>query len=86
MVNIQQYKILNEGSQLHLLNTEAVLLMTRKTVRMNMKLYSLYDFYVEIFYDKGEDDPLYVKAIDAASIDPYLDNIMVKRCEHTHNL
>ena len=87
MVNFKQYKTLHEAIQLHLINTEAILLMSRKTSRLNIKLYSLYDFYVEVFCDRGEEDPLYIKAfIEAVNIDPYLDTIIINRAENTHNV
>ena len=78
MLTREEYKFLDELLQTQLLWINGVFLMSRKTERLNVELFSLYDFYVEIFFDLKFDDPLYIKTFDDSNcLDVYLEQINI---------
>ena len=47
--------------------------LVRHTKRMTIELYALYNYYVEIYFDKFTEDPLFLKTFQSCkSLDPYL--------------
>jgi len=47
--------------------------LIRKTPRLNIELYALNDFYVEVYFDKITEDPLFIRAFDSVKeLDAYL--------------
>jgi len=78
MLTCEEYQNLDELLQAQLLWIDGVFLMGRKTEKLCVELFSLYDFYVEIFFDQQTDDPLYIKAFDNTNyLDAYLSQINI---------
>ena len=63
MFNCADYKLLDENLQAQLLWMHGTFLMARKTEKITAELFSLYDFYVEIFFAEDE-DPLFIKPFE----------------------
>lgn len=77
MFNCESYKMLDENLQAQLLWIDGVFLMARKTEKLKAELFSLYGFYVEIFFDES-DEPLFIKPFeDVAGLQHYLKLINV---------
>jgi hypothetical protein len=74
MITFRQYRLLDQGSQAELLWLDGVYLnLIRETANQNIELYSLYHFYVEIFFDKSSGEPLYLQAFEnQKELEPYL--------------
>ena len=52
--------------------------LTRFTKKLEINLYALDDFYVEIFFDKKNSEPLYIKEFeDVDRLAPYFDQIHI---------
>ena len=66
MFTCEDYKLLDEDLQSQLLWLDGIFLMGRKTEKVKGELFSLYGFYVEIFFDEG-DEPLFIKAFAEVS-------------------
>ena len=64
MFTCEEYKTLEELLQAQLLKIDGIHLMGRKTERLNVKLFILYNFYVEIFFFKENDQSLYIKSFE----------------------
>ena len=78
MIFCKEYLFLEELLQAQLLWLDGVFLLSRKTDRLHVELFALYDFYVEVFFDLKNDDPLYIKAFEQyKNLDPYLDQINI---------
>jgi hypothetical protein len=76
MLTCEEYQSLDELLQAQLLWVDGVFLISRKTEKLYVELFSLYDFYVEIFFDQQTDDPIYIKAFDHTNyLDIYLPQI-----------
>jgi len=72
MFNCETYRTLDECLQAQLLWIDGVFLMARQTEKMKAELFSLYDFYVEIFFDES-DEPFFIKAFeDVSGLQSYL--------------
>ena len=80
MISCEEYQSLHELLQAQLLWLDGIRLMSRKTNKLNVELFTLYDFYAEIFFDKENEDPLYIKAFDNTNyLDVYLDKINIDK-------
>ena len=78
MISCEEYRFLDELLQAQLLWLDGDFLLSRKTDRLHVELFALYDFYVEVFFDLKNDDPLYIKAFDHYKyLDPYLGQINI---------
>jgi hypothetical protein len=66
MFNCENYKLLDETLQAQLLWIDGVFLMARETEKLKAELFSLYGFYVEVFFDEG-DDPLFIRSFENIS-------------------
>ena len=78
MIFCAEYKLLEELLQAQLLWLDGIFLMSRKTDRLHVELFALYNFYVEVFFDLKSDDPLYIKAFDQNNnLDPYMELINI---------
>ena len=50
--------------------------LIRETSNLNIELYALYDFYVEVYFDKATEDPLFLRAFNSMQeLEPYLPSI-----------
>ena len=78
MVSCQEYQLLHESMQATLLKRDGIHLMHRKTAQLNIGLFSLYDFYVEVFVNKEDDEPLYFKSFEyGKNLNVYLEAIVI---------
>ena len=76
MFSCEDFRLLDENFQAQILWLDGVFLMTRKTERTNIQLFSLYNFYVEVFFEG--DEPLFIKAFkDVDSLGTYLKMINI---------
>lgn len=76
MFSCEDFRLLDENLQAQILWLDGVFLMSRKTERANIELFSLYNFYVEVFFEC--DEPLFIKAFkDVEAIDIYLKTINI---------
>lgn len=78
MFSCAEYGVLDETLQAQLLWIDGIYLMARNTECLQVQMFSLYLFYVEVFYDRENEDPLYVKAFtETRHLDAYLDSICI---------
>lgn len=77
MLSFEEYLALEEDLQTQILSWDGVYLdLIRSSRNLNVELYTLYGFYVEIFFDKETEEPLYLKPFnDMRSLEPYLEGI-----------
>lgn len=77
MLTFGRFLSLDEDLQIQVLSMDGVDLELKRTCRnLTVELYSLYYFYVEIFFDKLTEEPLYLKAFKKTKyLDPYLEQI-----------
>lgn len=80
MISFSEYKCLEQSKQAEILWMEGVYLeLVRRTRKMNIELYSLNDFYVEIFFDRITEEPLFLKSFkNIRSLDAYLSLIDIE--------
>ncbi len=64
MFSCAEYQVLDEISQAKFIWIDGRHLSGRKTERLNVELFVLYNFYVEIFFFKENDEPLYIKSFE----------------------
>lgn len=85
MFSCEDFRLLDENLQAQLLWLDGVFLMARRTEKASIELFSLYNFYVEVFFE-NDDEPLFIKAFkDASSIDVYLRAINIDSIYETIN-
>lgn len=78
MLTCEEYQQLDELLQAQILWIDGAYLMMRTTPRLRVELYSLYHFYVEVFYDQRTEDPLYIKSFERTDyLEPYLEQISI---------
>jgi hypothetical protein len=77
MLSFDEYSSLDEDLQTQILSLEGVRLeLVRNCRHLSVELYALYNFYVEIFFDKKTEEPLYLKAFKKIkNLEPYLESI-----------
>jgi hypothetical protein len=77
MLTYHEFQALNEDMQTQLLSLDGVYLdLNRSKGRYHIELYALYNFYVEIFFERSTEEPMYLKAFQKMkSLDPYLEMI-----------
>lgn len=77
MLTFKEFLSLDEDLQTQVLSLDGVYLeLIRNCRNLNVELYALYDFYVEIFFDRMTEEPLYLKAFkNLKNLDPYLEGI-----------
>lgn len=74
-----KFQRLTEVSKMQKLWLSGVYLeLTRYTKKLQVNLYALDDFYVEIFFDKKHNEPLYIKEFEELDrLEPYLKQINI---------
>ncbi len=79
MMTFEQYRRLPQGLQAgHLWKDGVYLELVREQEDLNVELYALYQFYVEIFFDRESGDPLILRPFsDPALLEAYLDKIPI---------
>lgn len=77
MFSCEEFRLLDEDLQAQILWFDGVFLMKRQTERANIELFSLYNFYVEVFFE-NDDEPLFLKIFtDVTFLDNYLKMINI---------
>ena len=81
MLSFSQYRTLKQNDQVDLLLGDGVYLdLTRFTPNSYVELYALEDFYVEVFFEKTTEEPLFLRPFtDLRYLDPYLQEISIKQ-------
>ena len=81
MLNCSKYRTLEQNEQVDLLMGDGVYLdLTRYTSNSYIELYALEDFYVEVFFDKLTEEPLFLRPFaELRYLDPYLEDISIKQ-------
>ena len=77
MLTYTEFQSLNEDMQTQLLSLDGVFLdLDRSRGKYHIELYALYSFYVEIFFDRLTEEPLYLKAFrKMKNLDLYLEMV-----------
>ncbi|HEU4633455.1 MAG TPA: hypothetical protein VFS22_05695 [Flavisolibacter sp.] len=77
MLTFEEYISLDNDLQTQVLSLDGVYLeLIRSCRNLNVELYSLYNFYVEVFFDRVTEEPLYLKAFkNTRHLNPYLELI-----------
>ena len=66
MISFEIYKNLTQVRQAEMLLQFGVYLeLERQTVQLNIELYALDDFYVEVYFDKISEEPLFIRAFSS---------------------
>src|SRR4051812_25978961 len=80
MLSFSLYQAMGQGRKAGVLFSRGVWLgLVRQTPRLKIELYALMDFYVEIFYDRFTEDPLFLQAFqNMDGLDPYLPQVNIK--------
>ena len=79
MLSFEEFMVLDEDLQTQVLSMDGVFLdLIRGTRNVNIELYALFSFYVEIFFDKITEEPLYLKPFrNIDLLDPYLEMVEI---------
>ncbi|MBA2744598.1 MAG: hypothetical protein H0U44_00090 [Flavisolibacter sp.] len=79
MLTYNEFIELNEDMQTQLLSLEGVCLeVSRNSRKFHIELYSLYGFYCEIYFNKENEEPMYLRSFkNLKNLDPYLESIDV---------
>ena len=79
MISFEIYKNLTQVRQAEMLLEFGVYLeLERQTVQLNIELYALDDFYVEVYFDKISEEPLFIRAFRSVQeLEPYLPRIEI---------
>ena len=80
MISFEKYQSMAQSQKAEILWLEGVYLeLIRQTPLLNIELYALYDFYVEIYFDKATEEPLFLRAFqDPVNLEPYLSLVDIK--------
>lgn len=66
MMTFSTFNILPQDLQAdELLDSGVYLDLARQTQKLNIELYALHNFYVEVYFDKLTEDPLLLRAFDS---------------------
>jgi hypothetical protein len=78
MFTCEDYRLLDEGLQARLLWLDGIFLLARKTERVKAELFSLYGFYVEVFF-ADNDEMLFIKSFEGINgLGVYLELINIE--------
>ena len=79
MMTFDQYRRLPQALQAaHLWKDGVYMELIREQEDLNVELYALYGFYVELFFDRETGDPLLLRPFeDATGLDVYLAKIAI---------
>ena len=74
MIHFKKYKSLPQSEQADILLEHGVYLeMIRQTSKLEVELYALEGFYVEVYFDRKSEEPLFLKAFkNMKYLEPYL--------------
>lgn len=84
MFSCEDFRFLDENLQAQILWFDGVFLIARETPKVRIELFSLYNFYVEVFFES--DEPVFMKAFkDTSFLDTYLKLINIDSIYDTIN-
>ncbi|SHF21229.1 hypothetical protein [Flavisolibacter ginsengisoli] len=73
---LRDFKRLKRSLQLELLETEGIMLVECRGLRVTMELYAFLDYYVEVFRGQENDKIIMIQAFDDTEcLEPYLEQI-----------
>lgn len=74
MISFKKYRSLSQIEQADILLEQGVYLeLIRQTSKLEVELYALEGFYVEVYFDRKSEEPLYLKAFrNLKYLEPYL--------------
>jgi hypothetical protein len=80
VISFSVFNILPADMQADMLfNSGIYLELVRKTSQLNIELYALEHFYVEVYYDNSTEDALFLRAFESTKeLEPYLSMIPVR--------
>jgi hypothetical protein len=80
MIPFKVYRSLSAEKQAHILWEDGIFLdLARQTPKLHIELYALHDFYVELFFDRKTEEPLYLKSFrNLKGLDPYLSQVSIE--------
>ena len=80
MIAFNTYRMLPQELQAEILLQYGVYLeLIRRTPQLNIELYALDRFYVELYFDKITEDPLFLRAFESVKeLEPYLPLIPIE--------
>lgn len=79
MTEFKEFRSLPQDVQAHILWLDGVYLnLVKRTPLINIELYSLYDFYVEIYFDHETEEPIFLNPFKQLKrLDAYLEMIEI---------
>ena len=78
MLSCGEYKLLDDSLKAQMLWLDGVFLLARRIKNRKAELFSLYDFYVEIFFEEN-DEPFFIKPFkNIYRMDVYLNAINIE--------
>jgi hypothetical protein len=79
MDHFESYKMLSQDLQAEILLECGVYLeLIRNAPRLSIELYGLFGFYVEVYFDKGTEEPLFLRPFSSVKeLDPYLHQVEI---------
>lgn len=80
MIPFSKYILLTQRQQAEILWLNGVYLeLCRQSKSQDMELYGLFDFYVELIFDRVSGDPVHIKPFkETEELGPYLDLINIE--------
>ena len=87
MISFKAYRSLSIEKQAQILWEDGVYLeLIRHTSKLNIELYALNDFYVEIYFDKSTEEPQSLKPFKKLKgLEPYLSLINIQSALEIRN-
>jgi hypothetical protein len=86
MYSYKAYQALDEDLKTQILSMKGVYLeLISSDGKTNKELYALFGFYVEIYFDRETEEPLYLEAFEnLAQLDEYLEMIDISELMTAH--
>ncbi|HEX2606423.1 MAG TPA: hypothetical protein VHK91_03550 [Flavisolibacter sp.] len=80
MLSYHEYRQLNEDLKAQILSWDGVSLdLYRECSKCSVELYALYGFYVEIYFDKFTENPIYLRSFNQTDrLEPYLNQLNIE--------
>jgi len=82
-MNLRNFRKLGRDDQLKMIKADGVLLLHCRGLRVAMKLYALYDYYIELCYGQDVSKLIMINAFDdVEGLEPYLAYIDISTLVH----
>jgi hypothetical protein len=77
-MTIVQFAILQKEQQIRIIKQEGVFLYVRHEAGIDIILYQLFSFYVEVYFDEASNNKITIRSFDdMSSLDVYLKEINI---------